>query len=39
LVEEDFELCRRDAAIKRQILYVGAEKNTGGRYAATHGAY
>ena len=39
LAEEDFELCRRDAAIKRRILYVGAEKNTGGRYAATHGAY
>ena len=39
LIEEDFELCRRDAAIKRRILYVGAEKNTGGRYAATHGAY
>jgi ectoine hydroxylase-related dioxygenase (phytanoyl-CoA dioxygenase family) len=39
LAEEDFELCRRDAEIKRRILYVGAEKNTGGRYTATHGAY
>ena len=39
LVEEDFELCRRDAAIKRQILYVGAEGKVGERHAATHGAY
>ena len=39
LVEEDFELCRRDAAIKRQILYVGAEGKVGKRHAATHGAY
>ena len=39
LVEEDFELCRRDAAIKRQILYVGAEGKVGNRHAATHGAY
>ena len=39
LVEEDFELCRRDAAMKRQILYVGAEGKVGERHAATHGAY
>ena len=39
LIEEDFELCRRDAAIKRQILYVGAEGKVGERHAATHGAY
>ena len=39
LVEEDFELCRRDAAIKRQILYVGAEGKVGKRHAAKHGAY
>ena len=39
LVEVDFELCRRDAAIKRQILYVGAEGKVGKRHAATHGAY
>ncbi|MDC0038332.1 phytanoyl-CoA dioxygenase family protein [Gammaproteobacteria bacterium] len=39
LIEEDFELCRRDAAIKRQILYIGAEGKVGERHAATHGAY
>ena len=32
LAEDDFELCRRDSAIKRQILYEGAGDRTGKRY-------
>lgn len=29
---EDFDLCRRDSAIKRRVLYEGAAQETGGRY-------
>lgn len=32
LQESDFELCREDAAIKRQVLYAGAEQAAGARY-------
>ncbi len=32
LAESDFELCRRDAQIKRRILYEGADANQGKRY-------
>jgi ectoine hydroxylase-related dioxygenase (phytanoyl-CoA dioxygenase family) len=32
LAEEDFERCRRDAAIKRRILYEGADADKGKRY-------
>lgn len=32
LEEEDFDLCRRDAEIKRRILYEGAEVDGGKRY-------
>jgi ectoine hydroxylase-related dioxygenase (phytanoyl-CoA dioxygenase family) len=32
LHEDDFELCYQDAAAKRNILYAGAEKNSGTRY-------
>lgn len=32
LHEDDFELCRRDAAIKRRVLYEGAERRSGKRY-------
>jgi len=32
LSEEDFELCRQDAQIKRRILYEGATTHTGKRY-------
>ena len=32
LLEEDFELCRRDTEIKRRILYAGAEGQRGQRY-------
>ena len=32
LLEEDFELCRRDTEIKRRILYAGAEAAKGQRY-------
>lgn len=32
LSEQDFELCRQDAAIKRRVLYAGADANKGKRY-------
>ena len=32
LAEEDFELCRHDSAIKRRVLYEGAESSEGQRY-------
>lgn len=32
LLESDFELCRQDVAIKRRILYEGAEQSGGKRY-------
>jgi ectoine hydroxylase-related dioxygenase (phytanoyl-CoA dioxygenase family) len=32
LAEEDFELCRRDAEIKRRVLYEGADASRGKRY-------
>lgn len=32
LSEEDFELCRRDAGIKRRVLYEGADSSKGKRY-------
>ena len=32
LAEEDFELCRQDVAIKRRVLYEGAETASGQRY-------
>lgn len=32
LQEEDFELCRRDAEIKRRVLYEGADSSRGKRY-------
>ena len=32
LSEEDFALCRADAAIKRRVLYEGAESDNGKRY-------
>ena len=32
LAEEDFELCRRDAEIKRRILYEGGDAGRGKRY-------
>jgi len=32
LLDEDFEACRRDSAIKRRILYEGAETAKGKRY-------
>lgn len=32
LAEEDFELCRRDADIKRRVLYEGADASQGKRY-------
>lgn len=32
LAEEDFELCRRDAEIKRRVLYAGADASQGKRY-------
>ncbi|MGI9356166.1 MAG: phytanoyl-CoA dioxygenase family protein [Rhizobiaceae bacterium] len=32
LVEKDFELCRRDAEIKRRVLYEGADPSRGKRY-------
>ena len=32
LLEEDFELCRRDVEIKRRVLYEGAEDKQGQRY-------
>ncbi|MEM7023783.1 MAG: phytanoyl-CoA dioxygenase family protein [Pseudomonadota bacterium] len=32
LAEEDFDLCRRDAEIKRRVLYEGADASRGKRY-------
>ncbi|ETX03132.1 MAG: hypothetical protein ETSY1_01175 [Candidatus Entotheonella factor] len=32
LLEADFELCRQDVAIKRRVLYEGAEQSGGKRY-------
>lgn len=32
LAEEDFDLCRRDAEIKRRVLYEGADPDQGKRY-------
>ena len=32
LLDEDFELCRQDAAIKKRVLYEGAEAASGKRY-------
>ena len=32
LLEEDFELCRRDSEIKRRVLYEGADAGQGKRY-------
>lgn len=32
LAEADFERCRRDSAIKRRVLYEGADANQGKRY-------
>lgn len=32
LADEDFDLCRRDAAIKRRVLYEGADASRGKRY-------
>lgn len=32
LSAEDFDLCRRDAEIKRRVLYAGAETEQGKRY-------
>ena len=32
LAEEDFALCRRDAEIKRRVLYEGADRSQGKRY-------
>ncbi len=32
LSEDDFELCRRDAEIKRRVLYEGADASQGKRY-------
>ena len=32
LSEDDFTLCRRDAEIKRRVLYEGADSNKGKRY-------
>lgn len=32
LAEEDFDACRRDAEIKRRVLYAGAETDKGQRY-------
>ena len=32
LAETDFDLCRRDAEIKRRVLYEGADANRGKRY-------
>ncbi len=32
LLEEDFELCRQDSAIKRRVLYEGADTDKGKRY-------
>ncbi|MEL0019421.1 MAG: phytanoyl-CoA dioxygenase family protein [Rickettsiales bacterium] len=32
LSEQDFELCRQDAAIKRRVLYAGADASKGKRY-------
>lgn len=32
LMEEDFERCRTDSAIKRRVLYEGAENDEGKRY-------
>ena len=32
LLDEDFELCRRDSQIKRRVLYEGAETAAGQRY-------
>ena len=32
LAEEDFERCRRDAEIKRRVLYEGADASQGKRY-------
>ena len=32
LSDEDFELCRRDADIKRRVLYEGADAAAGKRY-------
>ncbi|MEM9355863.1 MAG: phytanoyl-CoA dioxygenase family protein [Pseudomonadota bacterium] len=32
LADEDFDRCRRDAELKRRVLYEGAESNTGKRY-------
>ena len=32
LLDEDFDLCRRDREIKRRVLYEGADANKGKRY-------
>ena len=32
LLDKDFELCRRDSAIKRRVLYEGADTEKGKRY-------
>ncbi|MEM7302966.1 MAG: phytanoyl-CoA dioxygenase family protein [Pseudomonadota bacterium] len=32
LMEEDFDLCRRDTEIKRRVLYEGADASAGKRY-------
>ena len=32
LLDKDFELCRRDSAIKRRVLYEGADTDKGKRY-------
>ena len=33
LAEEDFDLCRRDAKIKRRVLYEGSDPSKGKRYS------
>ena len=33
LAEEDFDLCRRDAEIKRRVLYEGSDPSKGKRYS------
>ena len=40
LAEEDFDLCRRrrDAEIKRRVLYQGSDPSKGKRYAGRWGA-
>lgn len=32
LLEEDFELCRQDAAVRRKLLYKGVDASSGKRY-------